>query len=284
MAQLGAPKTKKAMIGTFEMRVGPLSKAGILAPSHSVGIVDNVKIDVQMDSVDLLTGFPQQAADTAITKFVTGFTATLRENSRRNLNILLGNSIADYDLSSDTATKDSYATLNTSSLVAAGATTISTTAAMNPALVAGDYIVIYDTADSTNTSICRVASQTGSSITLDSGTPLVNAFAASSVVTVYRAKPIVGGGITGTPNYMSVQLLRTDRGTGRPVGFNFWKCTLASGMSWNASVTEFAGFDMNLKALIPAATEYAAGGSMAHLNNVIPYYPVFMAFDVSDAA
>jgi hypothetical protein len=289
---LGSPKTKKALIGTFELRIGPLNKAGLLTADHSVGIVDQVKLDMQMDSVDLMAGFPQKTVDTAITKFVTGFSATLRESSRRNLNVLLGNGLFDYDA----ANLDVFGTVDTTSALAVGATSLTMDISFEGVLAVGDTVVIYDVANPGNVSIARVSAFTAkngvtpASVTLSATTPLVaptgaaNSFAAGASVRLYKAQTIAGGAITGVPNYFAAQLIRQDRGTGRPMGFNFWKSAISSGISLSASVTEFASMDMQLKALEPAATEYAAGGVLAHLTDVIPSNPVFQVFDVPDSA
>lgn len=283
---LGSPKTKKAVIGTFDLRVGPLNKAGLLTADHSVGIIDNVKLDMQMDSVDLLAGFPQKPVDTAITKFVTGLTATLRENSRRNLNVLLGNPLADYDAAASVVST----TIATGTAIAAGATSLTMGSAQT--LTAGDIVVIYDVNDPGNVSICRVGASTSTtSLTLDSNTPIVaptgaaNAFAVGATVKMYKAATIPGGAIS-VPQYFAAQLIRLDRGTGSPVGFNFWKTTISSGINFNASVTEFASFDLQLKALEPAYSEYVSTGTglLKHLSTIIPANPVFQVFDVSDAA
>ena len=124
----------------------------------------------------------------------------------------------------------------------------------------------------------------------DSSTPLVSlsgtttVFAAGSTVKMYKAATVPGGAITGVPNYFAAQLIRQDRGTSRPVGFNFWKCAISSGLSLSASITEFASLELQLKALEPAATEYASGGVMQHLSNIVTANPVFLAFDVADGA
>jgi len=289
---LGSPKTKKALIGTFELRIGPQNKAGLLTADHSVGIVDQVKLDMQMDSVDLMSGFPQKPVDTAITKFVTGFTATLRENSRRNLNVMLGNGLFDFD----GAASDISGKVDTTTALAVGATALTMDIAFSGVLTPGDTVVVYDTANPGNVSIAIVDTFTAkagavpASLTLSAHTPLVgvsgsaNAFAAGSSVKLYKSPIIAGGAITGVPNYFSAQLIRLDRGTGRPVGFDFWKTAISAGLSLSASITEFASMEMQLKALEPAATEYATGGIMAHLGTIIPANPVFRAFDVSDAA
>lgn len=90
MASLGAPRTTKFCIGAFEVRVGPLTEANRLNSSHSIGLVDSVHIETQADSTDLLTGTPPAPEDTVIIKSVVGMTASLREYSWRNMNLLLG--------------------------------------------------------------------------------------------------------------------------------------------------------------------------------------------------
>lgn len=289
---IGSPKTKKGMIGNFELRIGPLSKAGLLTSDHSVGAIDSVKLNVQLDTVDLLGGFPQNPIDTAITKAVSSFSATLRELSRRNLNVMLGNGLADYDV----ASTDVVGFVDTTSALAVGATAITMQSAFAGTLSIGDIVTIYDTNNPTTVSVSRVATFTAkagatpASLTLDANTPLVaptgstNAFAAGSSVKLYKAMTVAGGAITSVPNYFSAQLLRLDRATGRAVGYNFWKCAISSGLDLSASVTEFSSFDLQVKVLIPAAVEYAAGGTMPHLASIIPTYPAFLGFDTSDAA
>lgn len=289
---LGNQVTRKAAIGSFELRIGPLNKAGLLTADHSVGIVDSVKLDIQMDSVELLAGFPQLPVDTAITKFATGFTGTLRESSRRNLNVLLGNGLFDYD----TTASDISGSVNTTSAIAVGATSINMSLSFTATLAVGDTVVIYDTANPSNVSISTVAAFTpiagsvGAIVGLAATQPVVgvassaSAFAAGSTVKLYKSPIIAGGAISGTPNYMSAQLVSLDRATARPIGFNFWKTAISSGPNIGLATTEFSSFDLQLKAMRPSALDYATGGVMAHLASVIPNNPVFLAFQVSDGA
>ena len=90
MAKLGAPVTSKFPIGTAELRVGPLTKAGRLTQANSVGLVDQATVEVTQNSVDLKGGFPQLLIDTAIIDQEATISATLRESSRRNIKIMLG--------------------------------------------------------------------------------------------------------------------------------------------------------------------------------------------------
>ncbi len=100
MAILGSAKTGKYLLGNFELRVGPQNMAGQLDDSYSLGIVDNVTITSSQDSVDMQGMFPQEILDTAVVKQTTEVSATLREFSQRNINLLTGNGyVADTGLS-----------------------------------------------------------------------------------------------------------------------------------------------------------------------------------------
>jgi hypothetical protein len=280
---LGPPKTNKYKIGTFELRIGPLNKAGKLTSAHSVGVVTNVTINSSVQSVDLHAGFPQKVVDTAITQITSGLTATLQEYSKRNINVLLANNLTDYETSGG----DVNGTIDTTSAIAAGATSL-TTNPFTGTLSTGDIVVIYDTANSNNVSICRVASYSSNALVLDADTPIVtitgaaNTFSAGSSVAFYKAATIAGGAASA-PVYFSVQLISLDRGTGRPVGYNIWKAAIASGLSASSGVTEFASTNMELKFLEPAAADYGPGGPLAHLAEIISSNPVFLLFDVPDA-
>ena len=110
---LGASVTNKTLIGTVELRIGQLNEVGKLTTEHSVGLVDSVKLESQIETTDKMGGFPQKVIDTAQTKETTTFTATLRETSRRNLNILLSNP----DISLDSSASDVRGTVKTSAAI-----------------------------------------------------------------------------------------------------------------------------------------------------------------------
>jgi hypothetical protein len=282
---IGAPITKKFKIGTFEVRIGPLSKAGLLTPEHSIGVVDSVALNVEQQSTEVMAGFPQMPADVAITSYVTGLTGTMREYSRRNLNVLLGNGVFAPDAAADVK----GGTLVTTSAIAKGATTL--TASEATTLAKDDVIVVYSTTRPERVSICRVASDVTASATigLNSTTPIVadtadtNAFEKAEVVKWYKS-PIIAVGNISSISYFSVQLLSTDRGTSATTGFNFWKGTLAAGMKMNMTPAEFASSDLEFKFLIPGRSEYASGGDLEHMSGLIASNPVGLMFDVSDAA
>jgi len=108
MANIGAAKSRKFAIGTSELRIGPLSKAGKLTQDYTVGLVDSVELVVEQTVVDLKGGFPQTNMDSAVTDQSAQITAACREFSRRNLGIMLNQGLAYL---SDDDTNDAKTTL-----------------------------------------------------------------------------------------------------------------------------------------------------------------------------
>lgn len=273
MAKLGSPITRKTQIGTSEVRVGALSAANKLTQAHSIGVVDNVTIEVSQETLDLEAGFPKLPIDTAITKQSASVTATLREYSRRNLKLMLGEGV------SSSAVTDVATTLTANETVGATAIDVVAIANITPGMLVG----IYPAARPEELSVCRVDNATNNIVTLDANTPTLFAYnGASETVHMYALHPVAIGAVSKA-NYFSVQVLRQDRQSGRPVGYNFWKASIGSGMTDAGNADDFSSTDLSIKILVPAATEYAGGGSMAHLADIIPVHPVGMYFGGADS-
>lgn len=274
MAKLGAPQTTKFQIGTAEVRVGVLSSANKLTQAHSIGLIDNVTIEISQDSVDLEGGFPRAPVDTAIIRRNGTVTATMREYSRRNIKIMMGEGVAGAE-PSDVA---SLVVTNVSS----GATSLDVTAATGSNFTAGDLVVIYPEGDPAAISVCEVDSIATDTLTLDTNTPTLHDYdGTADTIHIYVAQQ-VGIGSVQTTNYFSAQILQVERKTGRPVGFNLWKCTIASGMTLASNAEDFASNDLAIKMLDPAASEYGAGGDLEHLAGLIPSHPQGLMFYGAD--
>lgn len=91
---LGSAKTRQFNLGTSELRVAPLTSAGRLLPAHSVGLVDSTTVNVAQEAARLEGGFPRKLIDTAVISQTASVTAQLREVSRRNLQVLLGQGVS----------------------------------------------------------------------------------------------------------------------------------------------------------------------------------------------
>ena len=87
---LASAKTGKFHIGTSELRIGPLNMAGKLTDAHSVGLIDSTTLNIDQQVADLMGGFPMNVLASAVTSRSVGISATLREFSRRNLGIMMG--------------------------------------------------------------------------------------------------------------------------------------------------------------------------------------------------
>lgn len=261
MAKLGSPVSKKFSIGTAELRVGPMSEAGKLQQARSIGLIDNVTVEVSQTSVDLMGGFPKQIVDTAITEQAGNVTATLREYSRNNLGIMLG-------LGAQTAVTDVATT--TTAQVTTPWTTVPVTSAAG--ITIGDLIVVYPSGQPELLAVTQVTGIATNDLTVDP--PLPANMPSGALVFVARQLAI---GNIQTTSYFSVSVIQQERATGRPVGFHFWKAAVGSGMTYGTNADDFASTEMNLKILQPAIEEYGVGGDLAHLDAIIPTHPTGIA-------
>lgn len=274
MASLGEPQTRKFSIGTAELRIGPLSLAMQLGPQHSIGLVDSVTVEVAQESVDLMGGFPQETIDTAIINQTSTITAVLREYSRRNIRVMLAEGVEDTPPS------------DVSSLVvsdsAAGADTVTVTTGDGADFEPGDIVVIYPQGRPDLVTVDRVASIATDVLTLDNG--LVAAVdGTAGAVHIFKSHAVAIGNIQQV-NYFACQVIQQERSTGRPVGFHFWKASIATGMTIASNATDFASNDFQLKMLRPSAQEYAAGGPLAHIAAVIAGHPSGLYYAGGDNA
>lgn len=269
MASLGAPRYRKFPIGTAELRVGPMSSAMKLLQASSIGLLDNVTVNIAQTSVDLLGGFPRKLVDTAIVDQQSTLTATLREYSRRNLQIMLGNGVAG---SNPTDVATTVAT-------AAAAAAVSLPVTLGTGILPGDLIVIYPPGKPENVQVLIVDAVVTNTVTLNAGTPILIDTAVGDIV--YVAKQVAIGATTQT-NYFAVMIVQKENATGRAIGFHFWKAAISAGLEYGTNAENFASTNFQLKMLEPAAAEYGSGGSLLPLASIIPTHPVGMLFQGGD--
>ena len=276
MANLGAPKTTKFQIGTAEVRVGPMTSALRLTQAHSIGLIDNVTVEIAQDSVDLEGGFPRAPVDTAIVRRNGTITATLREYSRRNIKLMMGEGIAG-------AEPTDAKTLIVTNLATAGAS-FDVSGGDGALFITGDLWVIYPDGRPSEITVVRVLSVATDTVTLDADTPALHDYdGTAETINIYKAQS-VGIGSVQTTNYFSVEVLQVERKTGRPVGFQIWKATIASGMTLGSNAEDFASNDLALKVLDPAAADYTATGDLFHVSDIIPLHPQGLMFYGADDA
>lgn len=269
---LGSAVTTKFSIGTAELRVGPLTDAGNLDATFSVGLLDSVSLSVEQEAAELEGGFPRKLVDTAIIRQSVSLTATVREYSRRNLRLLVGEGIGGV------APVDFATTMDAGEIL--GSTTIDVPTGKGASFTAGDIITIYPTGYPEKVSVCRVVSIATDTLTLDAGTPTLYAYDAGTPIFISR--PIALGAVSQT-NYFAVTLVQKENSSGRPLVWNFWKGAIASGLNLETNAEDFASTELQINLLEPAAVEYGAGGDLVHLANIIPTHPIGLYAGGADA-
>lgn len=465
----GESKTSKFLVGTFEARIGPMEQAGALSSVHSVGVVDNFSLQLDMQKVELTESFPARIVDTALASSLSSFSLNLKEYSARNVRTLLSSGIAPYtpsvsrmvakgesttvikvkrtgpteitlnstanssevpvpqgkmsvtpgathlvwasvvldtgkykvnptapavynkstslsSVTSDrpivgtgyhaTSEKDqlipttvtgsvpttgivalghqagSYTTKDNDELTLSIPTAIGKfyevtiplyvlqgsvtmvisdnttwngheaitytpkstpkgfndisikfvakavtskitfgtdqssdvfyilpkgiTAVESPdtAIAIGDVVTIFEDANPANVTVAVVSNKSSNSITIEA--PGLNqAIPAGSPYTVYKNEVVSAGEPDPTKQFFSATLVQLDRGTGAPLVFDFWKCSVSSGLNLSVNNSSFSSMDMQVKVLKPSARDYSPIGSLAHLSQVIPRFPTW---------
>lgn len=259
---LGSPQSNKFQIGTAELRIGPLTSAMKLLQTHSMGLVDSVSITIGQESVDLEGMFPRQLVDSAIVRQSAEVSAVLREYSRRNLKVAIGEGVA-------TASADVATTI--ASAGTAGATTIAVLAGQGPSFTVGDLVVTYKTAAPENVQILRVQSIATDTLTLDTDTPLL--FDIANADPIFIAKQVAIGAVSKT-NYMAAMVVQKENSTGRPIVWNFWKASISGNLDYQTNGEDFASTTTVLKCLAPSASEWGVGQPLAHLSDILPTHPI----------
>jgi len=286
---LSEPRTLKFTIDAPEVRIGGLSLAGKLGVNNSIGVVDSVTFDMQVDTAELLTGAPQQLAAKQTTKAVTGFTAKVRETSRRNLMLALGLGIPGVGAASDYV-RGSVDTTN--AIVEDANTTVSVPAALATSLTAGDLVVLVSLDNPEKISMNTVAGVGASnplftvqfSERVSTGaTP--NAFEAGERVILYVPRVVPGGIGENMSVPYTAQVLVTNQATGLIQIWNFWKVFVTPSSVGSVSPTEFSSFDLAVSAIKPIPIEYRNAQSPLYaMRNRIARSPTFELIDVPDSA
>lgn len=273
MAKLGSPVTTKFDIGTAELRLGPLSKANLLTQAESIGLIDDATYTVNQTSVDLLGSFPKVPVDTAVTEQTATVSATMREYSRRNMRIMLGDGLAG------TAPTEISSTLDTAADVPAGANVLNVATGDGALFTADDVVIVFPAGRPQDVSVLQVASVAVDAVTFKTNHTTAADYNALSetgtVFQIYVAHQVPIGAITKT-NYFSLMLIQQENSTGNPKVVSYWKAAIGGSMEVATTSDDFASSTMDLKILQPASVDYAVGGDLADMADLIPLHPAGM--------
>lgn len=260
---LGQARSKQFNLGTAELRITPLAASGRALASHSVGLVDTVTVSVAQEAVRLEGGFPRKLVDTAIASQTSSVTGALREVTRRNLRVLLGQGVSAAEPIDTTTMMNGAATV-------AGAVEFAVVSAAG--ITAGATLVVYPKGKPELMSVVVVESVDANTITLDSNTPLLVAYDPAMQVEVFNAHPIAIGAVDQV-QYFGVQVIQRNYGNGRPRVFDLWKGSVSSGMTFETSNQDYGSQDLQIEILEPTADDYVDGGPLEHLASIIPNFP-----------
>jgi hypothetical protein len=86
---IGAAKSNKFLIGSAEVRIGPLARAGQLTSNDSVGLLQSTTVNFTNESVDLKGGLPKTLIDTTIVEQTASVSAQAYEVTTNNLRVML---------------------------------------------------------------------------------------------------------------------------------------------------------------------------------------------------
>lgn len=262
---LGSPQTDKFPIGTAEIRIAPLALAMKQMPAHSLGCLDDVTISITNTAVQKRAGFPQRQVANAITENVITVSGTVGEYSRRNMQIMAGEA-------PEVAVADVKGILATAQV--AGAVSVPLGTGEGAAFVVGGLVTIYIDGKPELITVAKIASIATDTLTLAANTPLLHDYPAT-VTRIFAANPI-GKAMVKT-SYFSLQVIQSQFSDGRPIAWNFWKASASNGMELALNPTDFSTTSIELQCLEPTAAEFQVGGELAHLADIIPDYPVYMA-------
>jgi hypothetical protein len=264
MATLGSPVSDNFSIGVAEVRLGTMQNAGKLTQANSIGLVDEATVSIAQESVDLEGGFPRKLVASAVTRQTGTVSATFREYSRRNMDIILGNGIPE-------AVTSVATTVTADALITATSLTVADEAGFAP----GDVVAVYQDGRPESVSVVKLTAVSADTLTFPANS-LAQAYAtAGGVINVYKANPVKLGAVSRI-NYFSATLVQLGS-SGKPTVWNFWKCSIGGNMDYATSAEDFASSTMELKVLEPSATDYGVGGPLVHAAAMIADHPMGMA-------
>lgn len=269
MAKLGAAVSNSFQIGVAELRLGAMTNAGRLSQADSVGLIDEADVTVNQTKVELKGGFPKKLVASAITEQLATINATLREYSRKNLNIMLGAGIP--------AAITAVATTITENVAVSGTDqTLDVTSATG--LVAGDVVVIYQAGKPETVSICTlgVVNDVDPDTIIIPANSIATAMAvADGVIHIYKANGIAIGNVTQV-NYFSATLIQQGA-AGNPLVWNFWKCAVGGNMDYKTSASDYASSKLELSILEPSLEDVSVTGALYTQASLIANHPMGMA-------
>lgn len=248
-SNLGEAQTNKFLFGAPELRVGPLSEAGVLTQAHSLGVIEDAGLTYTREFTEKRGGPGNPVLARGISSSDAMITGSISELTRRNLSLLVGDGIA-----SD-ADRDLLTTIT--AVAAIGDTTISVAAVSQGAtnLATGDILNIYPVGRPEHIQSVTITSIAALVITIDQ--PLIYALVALDMVSLAVATGI--GAVCGE-SYITVQLVSTLT-SGTPFLVHGWYGSITSGLELSTNNSSFSTSSLEIS-LYPTPSSLTSVGAV----------------------
>lgn len=270
-SKIGAPKTATYAFGAAELRVGALNKVNQLDHTDSTGVLSDAGLTYTREFAELRGG----AGNAVLARGVSGsdakITATMPEQTFRNLQLAVGNGAG--------ADGGSLTTTVTAAQVATDTSvTIATNGTGANAIGAGSVISIHKAGSPEVVQILVVASVAGTTLTLDPTTPLIYDINPLDIVALRNT---VNGGQSCGEEYFTVELVAESVGGNPPTVIKGWYGTVTSGLEFSQNNQNFSETSLEISLYPVPQNLVAAGGAMVGASKLIERAPTFMMLPVA---
>lgn len=296
---LGQNSTTKFQIGSAEIRMGVMGRAGKLVYTDTLGLLESAEVNFEQQSVDLKGGLPKTLIDTRITETVVTVTANAYEFSRKNIMAMLNEGAGTGTTGPVTAKTSTVTTAissnptsattlaidgSASGIVLADIVTVGSATSASPA----DLVVVYQKSNPQNFSVFPVQSASNSAnvttLTINAG-DLLHTVAVGDAVFLARQ---VGLGKSVATQYFTMDIIGTDNKYGGPVGFRFWKAAVGGSMKYAFSNDNYAVTPMTFKILLPSSADLAltstsTNSGLSAIAGIQQYHPFGLYWGGGDA-
>ena len=253
----GEAVTSKFLLSTATVMVGPSSKVMELSPAlHSLGLIKNVQVTTDMQSVELTQGTQALTVTSVATSNQVKISGEIYEYSARNVAYAAGLDASGvaFDPSTVTGLLSTAITVGGASVVLVSAT----------GFTVGDTIVIQDTLVPDRLHVGLISAIVTNTLTLATGfvMPTTSAFPIATTI-VYKMRDVKIGAVPSIPTF-GVKLVGVMPDDASPVTLIFPKVRIMKGFQMSFQTDNFANmpFEFTPYALLAADPYFAQFGSM----------------------
>lgn len=253
----GEAQTGKFMFGTATVMVGPQANALNLNPSsHSLGLVKNFSMTRDSNYVELGQGIRNDVVESVQNEETLTVSWETYEMTGKNLAYAAG--LNGTDFTNGTGNPLAVAS-------APSSTTVALSAAPGGAIAANDWIYIQEGLTD-QVVLARVASISGSTLTLTAATAIPGGFGFTTAARVGRVDRIVSRDSIFQP-YFAVKIVAQFPQDGRPLTILFPKVKITRGLSINLNRDDFSNMPMEITPymLLPSDTGYTVHGATKYV-------------------